>query len=99
DQKVTNGIFPVFYFFKENHKLILAYAISEAEIPKYKWLLSPRTETVSSYFKTLGIEPHKYDSSYIYEVYDTNKDLDWNKIEVDLNNLIAYYKLLENQGD
>ena len=36
DQKVTNGIFPVFYFFKENHKLILAYAISEAEIPKYK---------------------------------------------------------------
>ena len=92
DQKVTDGIFPVFYFFKENQKLILAYALSETETPKLKWLLSPRMETVRSYFKNFGIEPYKYGSSYVYEVYDTGKELDWNKVEDDLNQLIKYYK-------
>ena len=33
DQKPQNGIFPVYYFFKEHHKLILAYGISETNIP------------------------------------------------------------------
>jgi hypothetical protein len=30
--------------------------------------------------------------SYVYEVYSTYKDLDWNKIEIDLDNLIDRYK-------
>ena len=94
DQKVTNGIFPVYYFFKEQHKLILAYGISETEIPKTNWLVSPRAETISTYFKNEGKEPHKYGLSYVYEVYDTNMDLDWKKMETDLQNLIAYYKLI-----
>ena len=94
EQSPQNGIFPVYYFFKEDHKLILAYGISETEKPNKNWLISPRAETVFNYFKQEGKEPHKYGLSYVYEVYDTNKDIDWNKIETDLQNLIAYYKLV-----
>ena len=92
DQKVTNGIFPVFYFFKEDHKLILAYGISEKEKPNKNWNVPPDTKTITRYFHQFGKEPYKYGLSYVYEVYDTNKDLVFNKIENDLDNLIAYYK-------
>ena len=47
DQKVTNGIFPVFYFFKEDHKLILAYGISEKEKPNKSWNAPSGTKTIS----------------------------------------------------
>jgi len=94
DQKVMNGIFPVYYFFKEHQRLILAYGISESEKPDKRWLVSPRIETVLIYFKKEGKEPNKYGLSYVYEAYDTNKELDWKKIETDLQNLIANYKLI-----
>ena len=92
DQKVTNGIFPVFYFFKEDCKLILACGISEKEKPNKNWNLPEDTKTVSRYFHQFGKEPYKYGVSYVYEAYNTNQDLDYNNIESDLDNLIAYYK-------
>ncbi len=92
DQTPQDGIFPVYYFFKENHKLILAYGISETNIPQKKWLVPLGTKTVAQYFIRLGIKPYKYGSSYVYEVYDTNKEFDWDKIEIDLDTLIEKYK-------
>ena len=91
-QTPQNGIFPVYYFFKEHHKLILAYGISEAEIPKRNWFVPPSTKTIKQYFDGLRITPYKYHKSYVYEVYGTFKELDWNKIESDLYRLINRYK-------
>jgi 5-methylcytosine-specific restriction protein B len=93
-QSPQNGIFPVYYFFKEHQRLILAYGISETKKPDKRWLVSPRIETVSNYFKKEGQEPNKYGLSYVYETYDTNQHLDWNKVETDLQQLIAFYKLI-----
>lgn len=92
NQEPQYGIFPVYYFFKEHHKLILAYGISETNIPKINWQVSSNTKTIAKYFNSFGIKPYKYGLSYVYEVYSTNKDLDWNKIETDLNSLIEKYK-------
>jgi 5-methylcytosine-specific restriction protein B len=92
DQKVTNGIFPVYYYFKEQDKLILAYGISETEIPKKSWFTDARKKTVAQYFHQFRIEPYKYGLSYVYEVYDTTKPFDWKKMEDDLHNLIHVYK-------
>ena len=92
EQKVMNGIFPVFYFFKEQHKLILAYGISEKEKPTKNWNAPSGTKTIMQYFRQFGIAPHAFGLSYVYEVYNTNLDLDYNKIESDLDNLIGYYK-------
>jgi 5-methylcytosine-specific restriction enzyme B len=91
-QTPQEGIFPVFYFFKEYHKLILAYGISETKRPKRNWIVPLKTKTVIDYFKNLGLSPHKYHQSYVYEVYSTIKDLDWKRVETDLVNLITKYK-------
>lgn len=92
DQTPQEGIFPVFYFFKQYNKLILAYGISETKRPKRNWIGILNTKKIIDYFNDLGISPHKYHQSYVYEVYSTIKDLDWNKIEMDLDNLITKYK-------
>lgn len=92
EQQPQNGIFPVYYFFKEHHKLILAYGISETVIPKKKWMLEPSIKTIASYFKSLRIVPHKYGLSFIHAVYDTNEKLDFDKIETDLDAVLDYYK-------
>ena len=92
EQKPMKGIFPVYYFFKEQNTLILAYGISEANEPPRSWLIDSHVQTISQYFHQFGIKPHKYGLSHVYEVYNTNKDLDWNKIEMDLHSLIQQYK-------
>jgi len=94
NQTPQDGIFPVYYFFKGNHKLILAYGISETNIPKKKWNIPQHSKTIEKYFEELRINPHKYHFSYVYEAYDTNEDFDWKKIELDLDSLIDKYKLL-----
>src|ERR1019366_7463173 len=65
-QTPQEGIFPVFYFFKEHHKLILAYGISETKMPKKSWRAPVGVKTLSQYFKSFGIIPHKYGLSYVY---------------------------------
>lgn len=91
-QTVQNGIFPVFYFFKDDHKLILAYGVSEKVKPKKIWFVPPNTKTIKQYFDSLHKTPYKYHYSYVYEAYSTYKDLDWTNIDSDLNRLIAPYK-------
>jgi len=91
-QTVQNGIFPAFYFFKAHHKLILACGVSETIKPKKIWFVPPNTKTVKQYFNELHINPYKYHYSYVYEIYSTYKDLDYDKIERDLGRLINRYK-------
>jgi 5-methylcytosine-specific restriction protein B len=93
-QTPQEGIFPVYYFFKENHRMILAYGISEEKIPKLRWPVTPIMKTINTYFKERGLKPYKYGLSYVYKTYDVNKGLDWIKIEEDLNVLIGKYKTL-----
>ena len=93
-QTPQDGIFPVLYFFKEYRKLILAYGISETKRPKKSWLAPLGIKTIAQHFKALGITPHKYGSSYVYETYSTYKDLDYEKLESDLKTLIDRYKKL-----
>jgi 5-methylcytosine-specific restriction protein B len=98
DQEPQDGIFPVYYFFKEHYKLILAYGISETNTPRRNWIIEPGTKTVVEYFKTIGITPYKYGSSYVYQIYDTIHDLKWKKMEMDLDNLLEKYKqILQTQ--
>jgi 5-methylcytosine-specific restriction protein B len=94
NQTPQNGIFPAYYFFKENNRIILAYGISEENIPKLKWPLTPIMKTINTYFKERGLKPYKYGLSFVYKTYDVNKELDWIKIEEDLDVLINKYKTI-----
>jgi 5-methylcytosine-specific restriction enzyme B len=91
-QMPENGIFPVFYFFKEQHKLILAYGISEKNKPSFRWDVNSSMQTIDRYFKSYGITPYKYGLSYVFKEYSTIKALEFEKIEVDLDSLIEKYR-------
>ena len=93
-QTPQDGIFPVFYYFKEHHKLILAYGVSETNKPKKNWLVPPSTKTIRQYFDDLRLTPHKYHYSYVCEVYSDYKEFDWVKIESDLDCLLGRYKII-----
>ena len=101
-QKTSKGIYPVFlyYNYDELEKLILAYGISETNEPSISWNLPKNTQTIEEYFiSSLNTKPFKYGDSYVYAIYDTNAQLDWNQIEKDLSNLIKEYKEVLKSGD
>jgi 5-methylcytosine-specific restriction protein B len=94
DQEPQNGIFPVYYLFKEHHRLVLAYGVSEKEISSRRWAIPEGTKTIERYFKQFGIKPYKYGLSYVFAAYDIRRDLNWDKIEMDLDILVQKYKIL-----
>lgn len=91
----SNGIYPVYLYYKDFEILILAYGISETNKPEINWKINNR-ETINEYFdKTYSQKPDRYGSSYIFEVYDLRKGLDSNKIERDLKQLLEQYNSLK----
>lgn len=94
DQTTSKGIYPVFLFYKKYDTLILAYGISEDNKPSLEWnIANGEKETIKDYFKSKEIVMKKYGSSFVYNVYDTSKELDFEPIESDLRKLIQEYKM------
>lgn len=90
--KVTEGIYPVYLYFRNIEKLILAYGLSETNNPKVKWNLS-NPITIDRYFSKNDLgKPDRYGDSYIYKVYDIKNLPDKDTINNDLENLIAVYQ-------
>jgi 5-methylcytosine-specific restriction protein B len=91
----ANGIYPIYLYFKKENLLILAYGISETNVPKYKWPLEKST-TIESYFKQNNLEnPFRYGKSYIYKIYNVNDLPERDIINNDLIELLNFYKSLE----
>jgi 5-methylcytosine-specific restriction enzyme B len=90
-QTTSNGIYPVYLYFREKKLLILAYGISETHRPIKNWDLRD-SMTIESFFKmnNLGV-PERYGSSYVYKTYRTDRELNKRAINTDLNNIIQIY--------
>ena len=93
-QTTSNGIYPVYLYFKSENIIILSYGISETNAPKNSWkLVAP--VTITQYFKENSIgEPFKYGDSYVYKVYNYNTLPDSKTIDNDLNDIIDTYKTI-----
>lgn len=88
----SNGIYPVYLYYKEDDILILAYGISETTTPDNNWEDISSKETINEYFATnFSKKPDRYGSSYIYKVYDVNKLPPKDILESDLENIIHIY--------
>jgi 5-methylcytosine-specific restriction protein B len=93
---VTYGIYPVFLYYKSDNILILAYGLSETDKPPYKWPNEEKLELVENWFiKNKNKTPDRYGTSYIKAIYDLTNELDPEKIQVDLDQLINEYISLD----
>ena len=90
--KITSGIYPVYLYYKIHNVLILAYGVSEAERSESKWPGAEQLQTIRNWFKVnKNVESVKYGESYVKDVYDLNEDLNAEKIQNDLNEIIDDY--------
>ncbi|WP_159468060.1 MrcB family domain-containing protein [Dyadobacter sp. 3J3] len=91
-QTTSNGIYPVYLYYKKQDLLILAYGISETHIPSINWELS-NPKTISSYFKENNLgKPDRYGDSFVYKIYPHSENLSENIIDEDLENIVNIYK-------
>ncbi|QCE41563.1 MrcB family domain-containing protein [Psychroserpens sp. NJDZ02] len=94
-QTVKDGIYPVFLYYKEYKKLILAYGLSETNTPSHNWSQTNAKETIKQYFqKELSINTIKYGTSYIYKTYDIATLQSDEVLHKDLKTLINEYNFL-----
>lgn len=101
DNTTSEGIYPVYLYYKEIDKLILAYGISETNPPRLSWNVSDK-ETVSEFYHTNYHQtPFRYGESYVFKVYDVNNFPTADIINKDLDHIINEYKMIidNNQDD
>ena len=97
-QTTSQGIYPVYLYYKKCQKLILAYGVSETYQAHQQWIVSKETVTINTYFEKFDIVPERYGGSYVFKVYDTSKKLDYVGMDDDLNQIILEYKQLMESG-
>jgi len=91
-QSTSNGIYPVYLYFKAESLLILSYGISVTSAPSKQWELKNPT-TISQYFleKNL-VKPFNYGSSFVFKTYNTTNLPAASVIDKDLHKILNYYK-------
>nr|WP_321230548.1 DUF3578 domain-containing protein [uncultured Psychroserpens sp.] len=92
----SNGIYPVYLFYKNINQLVLAYGISETNKPKIEWNIN-NTESIYEYFEKNNFEkPDRYGDSHIFKIYDVNNLPNEKILNQDLDEIIEKYSHLGN---
>ncbi len=100
---------PEFLEKNKNHtkvkKIVLAYGVSATKTPDILWgAVVDFKKTIGDSFGDWGYETSdngikKYNSSFVYKTYDWTDDVDYDKIQNDIDALITVYLgILENVG-
>lgn len=89
----SQGIYPVYLYFKSEKLLILAYGISETTPPENDWDSDLKIQTINDFYQknNLGI-PYRYGGSYVYKTYSVENLPSDEKLDQDLINIINIYK-------
>ncbi|MGB0778325.1 MAG: MrcB family domain-containing protein [Flavobacteriaceae bacterium] len=91
NQTMSNGIYPVYLYFKDKGLLILTYGISETNPPNTSWDLKD-PQTINDYFvKRFSEKPDRYGTSFVYRVYKVDNLPDPEVMDQDLNGIINEY--------
>ena len=97
---IQKGIYPVFLYYKEYKKLVLAYGISETEKVDYNWSNTEELKSIEQWhLEEFNKKPDRYGSSFIKGIYDTTKELDEETLSKDLEELIGMYDDIDFQID
>ncbi|WP_282031275.1 McrB family protein [Winogradskyella eximia] len=93
----SDGIYPVYLFYKNINKLILAYGRSETNKPIIEWNIH-NSKSISEYFKENNYgKPDRYGDSHIFKVYEANNLPDEKELNYDLDEIIEKYSQLETK--
>lgn len=91
--KTSDGIYPVFLFYRELGILILAYGVSETKTPGKNWKDTADAITISEFLSSkLGQKPERYGDSLVFSAYTTPEEIIPGVITKDLDSLIAKYE-------
>ena len=99
DNTTSKGIYPVYLYYKEVERLILAYGISETNTPKLSWNVSDKIKIKDFYQKNYSKDPFRYGASYVYKVYDVNNLPSAETLNEDLNQIIDQYHEIIHNGE
>jgi 5-methylcytosine-specific restriction protein B len=93
NQSTKKGIYPAYLYYKNINILILAYGISETEIPENSWDLENKIKISDLFHQKNWGKPLKYGDSWVYNHYNTAEELNEIQITRDLDEIILKYKL------
>jgi 5-methylcytosine-specific restriction protein B len=92
----SDGIYPVYLYYKNINKLILAYGRSETNEPIIEWNIN-NSKSISKYFEENNYKkPDRYGDSHIFKIYDVNKLPEKIELNQDLDEIIEEYSQLGN---
>ena len=87
----SHGIYPVYLYYKDYEILILAFGVSETNIPEMTWNLKDK-KSITEYFDIkYSKKPDRYGSSYVFKVYDVNNLPTESILDNDLDSLLNIY--------
>ncbi|MDO6596401.1 DUF3578 domain-containing protein [Oceanihabitans sp. 2_MG-2023] len=90
----SDGIYPVYLYYKNINKLILAYGRSETNKPIVEWNIN-NSLSISDFFKENNFEkPDRYGDSHVFKVYDVNNLPEERILNQDLDVIIEKYSNL-----
>jgi 5-methylcytosine-specific restriction enzyme B len=91
-QTTSRGIYPVYHYYREAEILILAYGVSETNVPTINWSDTQNAASVSEFITNLtGKAPERYGSSHVYSSYPVATELNGEQVTADLDKLIEAY--------
>jgi 5-methylcytosine-specific restriction protein B len=91
--KVTEGIYPVYLYYKDINILILAYGVSETSMASDQWSIESKLQSIEDWFeKERSEKPLRYGDSFVKSIYDLSEELDPVKIQTDLDEILELYK-------
>lgn len=97
-QVVTNGIYPVFLYYRSQSTLVLAYGLSSWNQADTNWNFEQIPLTIKEYFKQKKLEnPKVFKDSYVYRAYhispdDNNYGLNEQSVFSDLEMITMQFK-------
>lgn len=95
----SEGIYPVYLYYKNENKLVLAYGVSETKKPQVNWEIS-NPITIKDYFSEISLsKPDRYGDSFLFKIYDTNALPNNESLDSDLNQIIEQYQSINMEND
>lgn len=87
----SNGIYPVYLYYKDFDLLILAYGVSETNKPSVDWDLYDK-KTIREYFEEkYSQKPARYGGSFFFKAYSVNNMPSDKILNDDLNTILREY--------